>query len=419
MSLHGRLKVRIGVIIRLHVIKKRRAIVVVAWKSLDPDVDGDGTGIAARIFDADGTPKDINVVTGTTGDNSLIGTNVDDIIFGDDGHDILIGRGGADILIGHDHVLDGDVNTFRYTTKTDSTLDNMDTIADFVSGSDIIEFTGMVGVNDNPVTTVNIVTDLETTIGTISVTDQIYFLTDGIDGYLYVGGPGTGVDFSGTVIKLDGVTTAPADADITFLAGPNQAPTEIALNNQSVDENAIGAVIGAVTVTDLDAEDSHTLSVDDARFEIVGGQLKLKSGQSLDFESEPTVTVMVTATDQAGSGLALTESFTITVNNLNEAPTDIALTNLSVDENADGAVIGAVTVTDPDSGDSHTLAVDDARFEIVGGQLKLIAGQSLDFESESSVVIMLLLAKCCISNQLCYGRDIWSGGAILRQPRDD
>ena len=39
--------------------------------------------------------------------------------------------------------------------------------------------------------------------------------------------------------------------------------------------------------------------------------------------------------------------------------------------------------TDPDSGDTHTFAVDDARFEVVGGQLKLKAGQSLDFEAET------------------------------------
>ena len=34
--------------------------------------------------------------------------------------------------------------------------------------------------------------------------------------------------------------------------------------------------------------------------------------------------------------------------------------------NLRGAVVGGLTVSDPDAGDSHTLSVDDARFEVVG-----------------------------------------------------
>ncbi|MES0828567.1 hypothetical protein, partial [Ruegeria sp. SCP11] len=74
-----------------------------------------------------------------------------------------------------------------------------------------------------------------------------------------------------------------------------------------------------------------------------------------------------------------------TVNDLNEAPTDITLSNASVDENAAGAIIGDLTVTDPDDGDSHTFSVDDARFEVVAGQLKLKAGEALDHETEDTV----------------------------------
>ncbi len=163
----------------------------------------------------------------------------------------------------------------------------------------------------------------------------------------------------------------------------NEAPTAIALDNLTVLENAAGAVVGAVTVSDPDAGDSFTFSVNDPRFEVVGGDLKLASGERLDFESEPTVDVAVTATDSAG--LSVTESFTVTVGGVNEAPTAIALDNLTVLENAAGAVVGAVTVSDPDAGDSFTFSVDDARFEVVGGDLKLVAGASLDFESEPTV----------------------------------
>ncbi|MFN3259691.1 MAG: hypothetical protein ACE37J_03940, partial [Pikeienuella sp.] len=165
----------------------------------------------------------------------------------------------------------------------------------------------------------------------------------------------------------------------------NEGPTAVSLSATDVDENAAGAVIGTVTVADPDAGDSHSLSVSDARFEIVGGQLKLKDGVSLDHEAEPTVSVTVTATDSGG--LSKVQSFDIAVSDLNEGPTAVSLSATDVDENAAGAVIGTVTVADPDAGDSHTLSVSDARFEIVGGQLKLKDGVSLDHEAEPTVSV--------------------------------
>lgn len=163
----------------------------------------------------------------------------------------------------------------------------------------------------------------------------------------------------------------------------NEAPTSIALDNSSVDENAAGAVIGTLTVTDPDAVDSRVFAVDDGRFEVVSGQLKLKADEALDHEVEATISVTVTATDTGG--LSISEVFNILVTDVNEAPTAIALNNLAVSENQVGAVVGTLTVTDPDDGDSHGFTVSDNRFEVVGGQLKLRSGVSLDGTSEPSV----------------------------------
>ena len=165
----------------------------------------------------------------------------------------------------------------------------------------------------------------------------------------------------------------------------NEAPTAVSLTNTSVDENAAGAVVGTLTASDPDAGDSHIFTVDDARFEVVGDQLKLKAGESLDHEASASVAVTVTATDSGG--LATSQIFTVTVNDLNEAPTAVSLDNASVDENAAGAVVGALSASDLDAGDSHTFAVDDLRFEVVGGALKLKAGESLDHEAEASVAV--------------------------------
>ncbi|HEY1382292.1 MAG TPA: cadherin domain-containing protein, partial [Dongiaceae bacterium] len=126
-------------------------------------------------------------------------------------------------------------------------------------------------------------------------------------------------------------------------------------------------------------------AVDDKRFEVVAGDLKLKSGVSLDYESGGSVALKVTTTDQGG--FSYSENFTISVNNVNDAPTNIGISNLGVDENAAGAVIGTLSTTDQDAGDKFTYSVDDTRFVISGDQLQLKAGVSLDHETEPTVKI--------------------------------
>jgi len=103
-------------------------------------------------------------------------------------------------------------------------------------------------------------------------------------------------------------------ATTTLNIRANRAPTDIVLSPNWVLENTPGAIVGNVTVTDPDLGDTHTLAVlapEDARFEIVGGQLKLKAGVSLDRATEPIVTLQITATD--AGGLSYTEEFTIAV----------------------------------------------------------------------------------------------------------
>jgi hypothetical protein len=166
-------------------------------------------------------------------------------------------------------------------------------------------------------------------------------------------------------------------------AAVNAAPTDIDLSSANVVENSAGAIIGTLSVVDPDTGDTHSFAVSDDRFEVVNGQLKLKDGVSLDFENTPNLDIVVTTTDSAGNQLA--ETFSISVGNVNETQTGLVLDNASVAENAAGAVIGALTVIDPDAGDSQSFAVSDDRFEVANGQLKLKDGVSLDHESDPNV----------------------------------
>ncbi|WP_372502122.1 cadherin-like domain-containing protein [Tistrella mobilis] len=193
------------------------------------------------------------------------------------------------------------------------------------------------------------------------------------------------VDLVITATDADGLT-ATRSVTIT-VTDVNEAPAQPVLSGSTVAENAAGAVIGTVTGADPDDGDTLTFTVDDDRFEIVDGSLKLKDGISLDYEMEASVDLVITATD--GDGLTATRSVTITVTDVNEAPAQPVLSGSTVAENAAGAVIGTVTGSDPDDGDSVTFTVDDDRFEIVDGSLKLKDGVSLDYETEASVDLVI------------------------------
>ena len=99
----------------------------------------------------------------------------------------------------------------------------------------------------------------------------------------------------------------------------NEAPTAIALSATAINENDAGAVVGTLTTTDADSGDTHIYSLsgtDASSFEVVSGQLKLKSSVSADYEVKSSYAVTVTATD---SGRAtFSQSFTVTVNDVAE-----------------------------------------------------------------------------------------------------
>ena len=212
--------------------------------------------------------------------------------------------------------------------------------------------------------------------------------------------PGTRT-FSGTPLNADvGAITVRVTANdgnggtefddfVVTVGNDNDAPTGITLSNSTVPENADGAVVGSLTAMDPDIGDTHTFTVDDSRFEIVGTQLKLRAGQSLDKETEPTVNLLITTTDQAGAGLDYDQGFTIVVSNVNESPTDITLSNNSVLEGEAGAIIATIGVFDPDAAETFAWSVDDNRFEVVGNQLKLKAAASLDSDVEPTVSVVI------------------------------
>ncbi|MFM7189395.1 MAG: putative Ig domain-containing protein, partial [Microcystaceae cyanobacterium] len=91
--------------------------------------------------------------------------------------------------------------------------------------------------------------------------------------------------------------------------------------------------------------------------------------------------------------LTVADIFTLQISNVNDAPTDVALSATTVDENVPAnTVIGTFSTTDPNTGDSFTYslvagdgATDNSAFSIVGNQLQI--NNSPDFETQNNYSI--------------------------------
>ncbi|WP_083435178.1 DUF4347 domain-containing protein, partial [Rhodopirellula islandica] len=147
-----------------------------------------------------------------------------------------------------------------------------------------------------------------------------------------------------------------------------------------------------ITVTD-DGTGTNELSLsgdDAALFEIDGNELFLKSGTSLDFETASTLDVTVNVDDSSlGAGIDSSTDFTLTVTDVNEAPT-LSLSNLvtTISEGQDtssGMKVADITITDDALG-TETLSLsgaDAGLFRIDGTEVWLIDNATLDFDSNS------------------------------------
>ena len=171
----------------------------------------------------------------------------------------------------------------------------------------------------------------------------------------------------------------------------DENPTDITLTGGSVDENAAaGTTVATLSTVDADAGDSHSYAITNdpsGFFEIVGNEVRVAAGANIDFETDQSHDITVETTDAGGN--TYSEVITLTVNDLiDENPTDITLTGGSVDENASaGTTVATLSTVDADAGDSHTYAITNdpsGFFEIVGNEVRVAAGATIDFETDQS-----------------------------------
>ncbi|MEZ6079516.1 MAG: cadherin repeat domain-containing protein [Pirellulaceae bacterium] len=167
------------------------------------------------------------------------------------------------------------------------------------------------------------------------------------------------------------------------------AEGELAEGDFSIPENsAPGTLIGFIDLVDPAYDGNYTIDVADARFSAVGNQLIFTDGM-LDFETEPLISFTITIVNPA-SNLFATVDAKVSVGDVNERPLAIELSGGKVPEHEPGAVVGDLTVVDPDSQSNYAYYLFDSRFVLSGHQLKLADGIELDYETEP--VVMLAVA---------------------------
>ncbi|PXY42906.1 cadherin repeat domain-containing protein, partial [Flavobacterium hydrophilum] len=179
-----------------------------------------------------------------------------------------------------------------------------------------------------------------------------------------------------------------------FEAPTNAAPTDLSLSATTINENvAAGSTVGILSSVDVDLGNTFTYSLvsgtgstDNAAFSISGANLQIVA--SPDFETKSSYAIRLRTADQLG--LSFEKTFTINVNNLNEIPTDLALSATAINENvAGGTTVGVLSSVDADAANTFTYTLvagagstDNSAFIISGANLQIVA--SPDFETKSS-----------------------------------
>jgi VCBS repeat-containing protein len=259
-----------------------------------------------------------------------------------------------------------------------------------------------------------------TVVGTVTFTDpdvgqtHTFAITAGNTGGAFAINPTTGQLTVATLGALDfettpsfGLTVQVTDSGVPPLSGSatitvtltnvNEPPV-VSGTDFSVGENAAtGTAVGPlVTVADPDAGQTHTFSIiggnTGGAFAINAstGQFTVANGAALDFETTPTFVLTVQGTDNGTPPLSGTTTVTVTLVNGNDAPVVIPAT-FSVPENsAAGMVVGTVTFTDPDAGQTHTFAITGGNtggafaIDPGTGQITVATPVAVDFETTPS-----------------------------------
>ncbi|QFU17614.1 cadherin domain-containing protein [Microvirga thermotolerans] len=201
-------------------------------------------------------------------------------------------------------------------------------------------------------------------VGGNLVTTDGKFTIDEITGQVRTNAAITAADVGNktlTVVAYDAANNAlryQENHTFAIAAAANTAPTNVRWSTGGTVAENSGAdtTVGVVTADDDGGTAGLRYAIsNNANFDIdpLTGRIFVKAGASLNFEGQQTYTVTVVATDTNGTGLSSgPQTLTVTVGDVNEAPTDLTFTNQqAVQAGATGANANVVLANwvDPDT----------------------------------------------------------------------
>jgi len=176
------------------------------------------------------------------------------------------------------------------------------------------------------------------------------------------------------------------------IANLNEAPTFLAPTTFTISENRpVGHVVGDVNTSD---PEGNTVT-----YSIIGGdpnaQFAINSATgvitvakaTINFEATPQFLLSVKAQDNGSPANSRTQTITVNIANLNEAPSFLAPTTFTIQENRpNGTVVGTVITSDPENNTrtySITAGNTNNAFAInaTSGQITVINSAALNFET--------------------------------------
>lgn len=197
-------------------------------------------------------------------------------------------------------------------------------------------------------------------------------------------------------VAFPDATSAPRLDIYRALDQVSNAPTGVTPSIFSLNENIDttgGYDVGTLSAVDIDTCDSYTYSivggVDAASFSInPPNTLRINAGV-LDYETKSSYAVTVRVTDFFGD--TFDQAMTVNINDLNEAPTAVVLTNQvpSTPENGGSIKVADISVTDDALG-TNVLSLggtDAASFNIVGTELYFNGGANFEVKSSYNVAV--------------------------------
>ena len=176
--------------------------------------------------------------------------------------------------------------------------------------------------------------------------------------------------------------------------GANVLAAQSANGPYTINENvALGTSVGFANARDPDAGDVISYSITGgtgaATFAINSATGEITTIGALNYESVTSYTLDLRVQDVAG--LFDTATITININDINDVPTDIALSYNRVTENEPiGTLIGLLSTTDEDPADTHTYSFVSnpyGLFGIVGNQIQTIG--AIDYEAHQNITVVI------------------------------